>query len=524
MTNKKVMSISEWKQLVLGVAVVFGGIVRFFPGLLAGFPLNDGGMFLSMTQDLAVSHFRLPEFTSYNQLQIPFAYPPFGFYAARMLSDVLSVPELTLLRWIPPLINTLSIFAFYLLASELLRSTSLGALASAFYAVTPGAFGWFIMGGGLTRSFGSLFLLLSVFAVLRLFRTGERKYVGVAILFCGLTVLSHPEAGVHAAAICIMAWLFFGQTVKSLLNAVMVGVGVLFVTSPWWLTVASYHGLGPFLSAVHTGSYGSPIWVSFLAGVFSVEGVFPLLAILRVIGIGYGIWKKQYFLLAWCILPFLAEPRSAPSVAFYPLTMLIALAFAEAIPYLVSRLPAVKLKLDEMHQNKFYNAGLFLALIYLFVYSGLYGFRLIGNSLKPSEIKAMHWVQDNVPAEASFLTYTGVQSPEIDPFVEWFPALTGRRNISTIQGYEWLLADGFYEWYGQLAELQQCETLTCIEDWSFREAQEYQYILVKSEAGRSITEAMQAESETYARIYSSDGVEIYELRAFKQGFIGSAQK
>ena len=49
MTNKKEMSQSDWTYLVLGVAMLFGLLVRFLPGLMAGFPLNDGGMFLSMT-------------------------------------------------------------------------------------------------------------------------------------------------------------------------------------------------------------------------------------------------------------------------------------------------------------------------------------------------------------------------------------------------------------------------------------------------------------------------------------------
>lgn len=508
MTNKKVISHAEWIQLLLGVAVIFGGIVRFFPGLMAGFPLNDGGMFLSMILDLKASAYVLPRFTSYNQLDIPFAYPPFGFYLARLLSDLLNVQELDILRWLPPFVHSISVFAFYRLASEMLRSKGRGALASAFYALTPGAFGWFIMGGGLTRSLGSFFLLLSVYFVLRLFQEGVGKFIGLAILFGGLTVLSHPEAGVHAAATCILVWLFFGRTVKSLWHACLVGAGVLLVTSPWWLTVISNHGLTPFLSALHTGSYGAPIWVVYWAGIFSVEGFFPLLAVLRVIGLGWGIWKKQYFLIAWSVLPFLAEPRSAPSVAFYPLTMLVALAFADAFPYFISKLRAVKSDLEELHQNNRFNAVLFLTLTYLFVYSGLYGFRLLGNSLKPNDVESMIWVKENTPPGATFLVYTGVESPEIDPFVEWFPALSGRGNISTIQGYEWLLAGDFYEFYGSLTDLQQCKALDCIENWSDREAVNYQYILIKSDADHPILKSMQGGN--YAQVYSVDGIVIYE--------------
>jgi hypothetical protein len=181
----KDVSAGHWIVFLLAVSILLGGIVRFLPGIQAGFPLNDGGMFLSMVRDLRESGYALPIFTSYNHLQIPYAYPPFGFYVARILSDVFRISELDLLRWIPPFINVLSIFAFYRLASELLGSKLRGALASTFYALTPGAFGWFIMGGGLTRSFGSLFLLLTALFTLRLFRRGEEKISGWRRLAAG---------------------------------------------------------------------------------------------------------------------------------------------------------------------------------------------------------------------------------------------------------------------------------------------------------------------------------------------------
>ncbi len=113
-TKNKGMTHAEWIFLLLGAVVFFGMVVRFFPGLQAGFPLNDGGMFLSMIRDLRGSHYSLPGLTSYNNLNIPYAYPPFGFYFARLISDLFKFSEITLLRWLPPIINTLSILAFYM--------------------------------------------------------------------------------------------------------------------------------------------------------------------------------------------------------------------------------------------------------------------------------------------------------------------------------------------------------------------------------------------------------------------------
>lgn len=65
----------DWPTLLLFTALLFGAVVRFWPVITNGFPLNDGGMFYTMIRDLKANHFILPQFTSYNFANIPFAYP-----------------------------------------------------------------------------------------------------------------------------------------------------------------------------------------------------------------------------------------------------------------------------------------------------------------------------------------------------------------------------------------------------------------------------------------------------------------
>lgn len=198
MHKTRSLTIEEKTALVLGTAMILGAVVRFAPGILAGFPLHDGGMFYSMILDLRESHYLLPKTTSYSFFAIPYVYPPFGFYLARILLDTLHVLELSLLRWLPLVISTLSIVAFYLLAKEILGASLRGTIASAFYTLTPGSFSWFIMGGGLTRALGSLFLLLAVWSVYRLFKLEKKRFLFYAILFCTLAVVSHPNARIGA--------------------------------------------------------------------------------------------------------------------------------------------------------------------------------------------------------------------------------------------------------------------------------------------------------------------------------------
>ncbi|MEJ5225591.1 MAG: hypothetical protein WHV44_14130 [Anaerolineales bacterium] len=61
----------QWTLLFLTLAVLLGGAVRFLPGIQAGFPINDGGMFYVMTKELVANGFALPHLTGYNGLNIP---------------------------------------------------------------------------------------------------------------------------------------------------------------------------------------------------------------------------------------------------------------------------------------------------------------------------------------------------------------------------------------------------------------------------------------------------------------------
>lgn len=68
------------EYLTLVAAIGLGALVRLLPVVAREFPLNDGGLFCRMTEDLVASGFRMPLMTTYNGGGIPFGYPPLGFY------------------------------------------------------------------------------------------------------------------------------------------------------------------------------------------------------------------------------------------------------------------------------------------------------------------------------------------------------------------------------------------------------------------------------------------------------------
>lgn len=118
------------KNSLLICAFVTGTLLCFYPVWQAGFVIHDGGMFYAMARDIQTGGYSLPVLTSYNQAQIPFAYPPLMLYLLAALNGRLHVPLLVLLRWLPPLISTLTIPVFFLLARRLLASDEQAALAT----------------------------------------------------------------------------------------------------------------------------------------------------------------------------------------------------------------------------------------------------------------------------------------------------------------------------------------------------------------------------------------------------------
>jgi hypothetical protein len=127
---------NEWVWTILGLAILFGSFVRFLPGPLAGFPINDGGMFAVMMRDLRVNNFALPVFTTYNYSDIPFAYPPLGLYLGALF-EWIGLSEIQVLIWLPAFLTVATIPLFYLLSLALLENRPRAAVATAFFALAP---------------------------------------------------------------------------------------------------------------------------------------------------------------------------------------------------------------------------------------------------------------------------------------------------------------------------------------------------------------------------------------------------
>ncbi len=501
--------------LILSFGLLLGAYARFLPAIMVGFPVTDGGLFYVMTRAIQSNHYSLPAFVRYNGVLIPFAYPPLGFYLTALVSDVFKIPLIEVFRWLPALCGVAFSIAFYPLALSILKSPFKASLATVFFALLPRSISWYVMGGGITRSLGYIFLLLTLFSVHKLFTEPSKKYLWMSAVFGAGVSLSHPEAALHTVALCFMLWLFYGRSITGAKNALLAALGTLALSAPFFVVSISRYGLAPYQSAAQTGFQSWLSWAAILTGSFADEKFVALISALALLGLAIILIKKDYILAVWLFLPAIINPRSAASISIMPWAMLAAIGFVDAV---IPGLSAQNMQPNESEATVVFlkNPTIRLVLTGLIFYA-FFGAVLSDQvypkiSLSKSDRDTMRWVAEHVPADSRFAILTGQSEPFADAFSEWFPALAKSDSAATIQGYEWLGGGAFKTRMKNYGALQACLSATypCVDDWSAKTGQRYDYLLIKGGEQNSLLASL-AGAPRYQLIYQKEDIFIFEL-------------
>lgn len=538
--------------LILALALLLGAVARFNI-VRTDFPYGDGGMFYVMVLDLKANHYALPETTTYNQRDIPYAYPPFAFYFTAALSDLTGISPLELIRVLPALFNLLTIPAIYLLANDILKSRIQAATAALVYAVLPVSFEWQIMGGGLTRSPGYLFAILTIEQAYRMYTTRERRYVASTAILGALSVLAHAQMGQFAAVGVAAIFLFRGLNRAGFIYSVIVVVGVVLMTLPWWGAVIGMHGVEPFRLAfaaagIEVGEPELPMTTridTFLGGEMRYLNVIPIL------GLIYLVVQRQWLLPAWFVLNLLLAPRGAAARTGVMTGMFVAVALFEvALPVargLIQKLfpsplvgegegvrgtnEASKEQVAVVSDSARSRGRLLVkpalvvgltALLSAYTILSPRNFEPLPTyyrfySLSDAEQAAMSWVSRYTLPSCRFATL-GPQAPwGRDAVGEWFPVLAERMAVTTVQGTEWLANPHQNEIQAWRATLNSCGTqdAACLERWRAQLNLDYTHIYIeapeRTECCGSLRRSLR-ESPAYSLIYSRDGIDIFARR------------
>jgi hypothetical protein len=434
--------------LVIGL----GGLVRAVPFVGDDFPLHDGGMFSVMASELLASGLTVPAETSFNHAHIPFAYPPVGLMAAALGLAVLPMEDV--FRGLPFIYAVASVGVMYWLARSLpLRGHPL--LPALAFALMPHAFDWLILGGGVTRGPGLILAMLAIGCGARLFATPSWALAALTGLLGALSVLTHPEAGIFAAASLLVILSFSPGRRVAVPHLVGAGLIGLLATLPWWVNIMSTHGVGIFLAAGGTrwGLGNSLIRLTELR--FSGAPLFvDVFLLLGMIGAIHEVRKRRWLLPAWMAALILLMPGSGAVFFTVPLALLCAAAM-EGIGYpLAQAHPRVVLGAAAC----LFGVALFTALNVMWMPN------LPVDRIPASDREVMGNLRDSDLENVGVLT--GRQWWDEGP-AEWFPALSNVRNPVLVQGTEWLGTEAWDDTQALNLELQVCayRDTACLVAW-----------------------------------------------------------
>ncbi len=502
-------------------ALIFGAFVRLYAPAQTDFPILDGGLFYTMIQDILSNDFRLPHFTSFNQANIPFAYPPMAFYLAAFLSRYLQIELIEIIHWIPAVLSIASIPVFFLLGKSILKDNFLASLATCAYAMLPATFDLYIVGGGLTRSWGMLFALLTIRSVYLMYLQRSIKLLFQTAIFASLLILGHPETTFHTFFIVCLLWFFFGKDMRSFLQSLVIAMIVLVLTSPWWLTVVMRHGISPYLSSLQSGWHHLFFWTPILKMDFAGERFVDIVTVIGMVGFIVQISRKQYLLPIWLLLPFITEPRNPTLFASMALCLLAAVGFQQIAQSITS------LTLNHSLENSFAVSRILssrigkLWLTFFLIYPLISAFstslQLSTYVLTVEQQKAFEWIKANTPKDSRFLILS-FEGTFMMPFQEWLPSLTERINIAVEVGYEWLPNRAFEKRRQAFVKLNPCvfESIQCAESWAIEQGLTFDYVIVYQslitpvdfKVGNEPIRSMH-ESKHYHLVYQSDLIKIF---------------
>jgi hypothetical protein len=499
---------------------LLGLAVRLAAPLMSAFPLNDGGLFYSMIVDLQANGFDLPLTTTYSAADIPLAYPPLAFYLTAFFSKISGVPVLDLLRILPAVFSGLAIPVFYLLAKELAHTKLQALLAILAFAFLPRTFEWHVTGGGITRSLGFIFAILTLVFVLRLYKNTGVKNTLFCILFGALTLLTHPEAAVHTAISAGVFYLWTNRSGKGLVASLGIALGVLSLSSPWWLTVILRHGTGPFqaaFAAVGADSVNllARVFVGFLF-VFTDEPYLTLISVFALIGLFASLVRRASLLPVWMFILYLLEPRGGPLYMMLPISLLAGLGLDSVIlsGLIGQSLPDdAGVALRQILNHKSVRWFLVFLFTYMFMSAFVTGERLRQDfSLRPADVDALHWVRDHTPTSSAFAVVTGEPTPFRDPWSEWFPAITGRKSLATIFGYEWVHDGKFAERIQIYNDLQACawKDIACLAQWETDSGLGVDYVYIQKEEPNLPLQSNLDASGVWQLVYETESARIYQ--------------
>jgi hypothetical protein len=472
----------RWIVLVT-VLVALAVRLPYFVNLAV--PLNDGGMFAQIVDELRANGLRLPTRTNYNFLDLPLSYPPLGFYAAAIVGNLTGLPSVEVLKWLPLLFNLASAVAFVPLAGRFVRNRTAVACASVVFAILPQSGGWLIMGGGLTRSLGFLFSILAMIAAYDALNRNRRRDVVMTGLFAALAGLAHLESGTLVCMVLPLFALYYGPVWPSVRRlAPAVGIALL-VALPWLLWLRVNVGLEPLRYASQTGGAVAPMksLVGMLEGKILTDR-FMGLGVLLLPAMLWTFLRRRWLLTVWIVVIMILVARSAYTQVTVPACLLLGDTWAGLTAWVATRRNWPFLSRPRVVVS-LWTTGMIGLAIWTGIDKYIYGYPLpafkfdVLGRVSPAERRAMEWCRTHTPSDARFLVLSErMDTWYMDMTGEWFPYFAQRHSVLTVQGREWRPNREFKQWQNYLEGVALLPQLRQVDALMTKAGLEYDHVFI----------------------------------------------
>lgn len=506
-----------WDIAALLLLIVLAVGLRAMLVQTSDFPLGDGGFFYQSVLDLQANNFIPPQDITYNQIDVPNAYPPGALYIVGGLERVLSVPLLELFRWYPVVMSAAALLFVYMFARDYFESRQLALLATALVAFMPLAVLDTTSGGGVVRATGLFFASVALQQGYRLIRTRRHLYIPPTILALVLTLLTQPQWGVFAVASLLILLTSKESTLESVLWLLTALILVSLLGLGWIYYVSEIldESLRPFRNAALNQFDETPLLLLMFTSPRNLTGepLIGLMAGLSMVGLFVCIASGRVELLFWALLV-----TTLPFLRANTIVLPVALVTAVAIDRLVLtgvgsfRVPG---RYDSRTGRRLTRGNNWAVVV---AYGGTMLLLLLTavgtvraheqNRFRihtPQERAAMTWIANRTEPDSVFLVVTGASEWRDDAVSDWFPVLAQRMSYATVRAFAWsqeiTLEDSFVEREARYIQLQNCveQQAVCL-DQIIPANQPDVYVYLAAGVYGSLRPSLLA-SDRYERVY-----------------------
>lgn len=284
-------------------AISIAAILTASITLPRSFPINDGGFWYLLASHLLQNGPELPSSILFNGRELPVAYPPLAAYVLALASYLSNSSLDALLLYLPAAIYLANVGLVARLSYQLFGNTNWFKATTLLFPLLPYAYRWFIMGGGVARSLGFSFQILSWLAALALVDRKDLKTSLRLCLWLSLALLTHPEAALWS----MLGYLALTSGRVSLRLMLLPILGTVALTAPWLGLVLYRHGLGPFLNVL--SSRGDSLFALLIPADFL--GVSPVGVGLAFAGLFLTLASARRELALLWLVGLLLDSRGA---------------------------------------------------------------------------------------------------------------------------------------------------------------------------------------------------------------------